>query len=349
MSTVTATVPTYGIDNGIRHLLTPQNLVELGLDWPTLQAFLATPGLQINGQSPDGISINESIFGNYSGPSAAALGWMAYMNVGEPLIEERANITQPPADVLSTRVYVNQSGSPTSFNDEIDFTVSNTFNWSLKGTAQLTFGGSASAAMAVELQQRLESSLARTTANTHIQHNHAHDVGTEDRHETETVTTNTTTETGTGSATGTGEVDAELLLGITGAVSGSLMTSWVSNSAISGDIAAASRVETMVTQRRQIRQYIYQLPIDVAGYVALHYPLPVPVGDSPPQAPSTAKVNVIARNISSLSNLLPAGQSYRSTGMAETVSALAVEHTVFASEPISAANSALSIDRPHFL
>ncbi|WP_239161223.1 hypothetical protein [Chromobacterium violaceum] len=104
MSTVTATVPTYGIDNGIRHLLTPQNLVELGLDWPTLQAFLAAPGLQINGQSPDGISINEPIFGNYSGPSAAALGWMAYMNVGEPLIEERANITQPPADVLSTRV-----------------------------------------------------------------------------------------------------------------------------------------------------------------------------------------------------------------------------------------------------
>ncbi|MGD1824083.1 hypothetical protein A203_02070 [Chromobacterium violaceum] len=244
---------------------------------------------------------------------------------------------------------MNQSGSPTSFNDEIDFTVSNTFNWSLEGTAQLTFGGSASAAMTVELQQSLASSLAQTMANTHIDHNHQNDVGTEDRHETETVTTNTTTETGTGFATGTGEVDAQLLLGITGSVSGSLTTSWASNSAISGDIAAASRVETMVTQRRQIRQYIYQLPIDVAGYVALHYPLPVPVGDSPPQDPSAAKVNVIARNIVYLNNLLPAGQSYRSMGIAETVSALAVEHTVFASEPISAANSALNIALPHFL
>ncbi|WP_239161222.1 hypothetical protein [Chromobacterium violaceum] len=117
---------------------------------------------------------------------------------------------------------MNQSGSPTSFNDEIDFTVSNTFNWSLEGTAQLTFGGSASAAMTVELQQSLASSLAQTMANTHIDHNHQNDVGTEDRHETETVTTNTTTETGTGSATGTGEVDAQLLLGITGSVSGSL-------------------------------------------------------------------------------------------------------------------------------
>ncbi|SUX35482.1 hypothetical protein [Chromobacterium violaceum] len=349
MSTVTATAPTYGIDNGVRHLLTPQNLAELGLDWPTLQAFLASPSLQINGQSPDGISINESIFGNYSGPSAAVLGWMAYMNVGEPLIEERANVIQPPADTLSTRVYANRSGDPRSFNESVQFTVSNTINWSLEGTAQLTFGGKASAAMTVQLQQSLASSLAQMTANTHIQHNHRDNVGTEDQSLTATTTTNTVTETGTGSATGTGEEFAQLMLGITGAVGGSLTTSWTSNSSVSGSVAAASRVETMVTQRRQIRQYIYQLPIDVAGYVALHYPLPVPVGDSPPQAPSTAKVNVIARNISSLSNLLPAGQSYRSTGMAETVSALAVEHTVFASEPISAANNALSIDRPHFL
>ncbi|MCG1020023.1 hypothetical protein, partial [Mycetohabitans sp. B4] len=103
MSTVTATAPTYGIDNGVRHLITTQNLAELGLDWPTLQTFLASPSLKINDQSPDGISINESTFGNYSGPTASQLGWLLYMNVGQPEIEQRANIIQPPADVLSIR------------------------------------------------------------------------------------------------------------------------------------------------------------------------------------------------------------------------------------------------------
>jgi len=349
MSTVTSTVPTYGIDNGIRHLVTAQNLAELSLDWTALQTFLASPSLQINGQSPDGISINESTFGNYSGPTAAALGWMAYLNIGEPEIEQRANIIQPAADVLSTRTYANRSGDTRTFTDSIEFAISNTFSWSLEATAQLTFGGSATAEMTVELQKSLANSLASTTSATHIIHNHPDDIGTQDNSETDATTTSTVTETGTGSATGTGEVDAHLMLGITGSVSGSLTTSWDSTSSLSGDIGATSRVQTMATQRRQITQYIYTLPVDLAGYVALHYAQPVPVLESPPQTQSSTPVNVIARNIAYLNNLAPTGQPYITKGMAETVSALEVDHTVFASEPISAANSSLNVQQPHYL
>lgn len=68
-----------------------------------------------------------------------------------------------------------------------------------------------------------------------------------------------------------------------------------------------------------------------------------------PSCCSASPARSVDRYIVYLNNLLPAGQSYRSMGIAETVSALAVEHTVFASEPISAANSALNIALPHFL
>ncbi|AUH52234.1 hypothetical protein CXB49_16145 [Chromobacterium sp. ATCC 53434] len=349
MSTVTATAPSYEIDNGVRHLITAQNLVELGLTWDALQTFLAADGLKVDGQSPDGISINESIFGNYSGPNASTLGWMAYLNVGEPLIEERSNIIQPPADVLSTRVYANRSGETRSFKDAIKFTVSNTISWSLAGTAQLTFGGRASAELEEELQASLASSLANVTSTTHIDIHHPKGVGHDDESQTEQTVTTTTTETGTGSAKGTAAEFAQLLLGITGSVSGSLTTSWSSASSLSGDIAAANRVETMVTQRRQIRQFIYELPIDFAGYVALHYPNPVPVTDAPPQSPTPATSNVIAHNLAALGNLLPAGRPYRSLGIAETVSDLNVEHTVFATEPLAPVPDGLNIARPHYL
>ncbi|MGC0155361.1 hypothetical protein ACPRNU_23110, partial [Chromobacterium vaccinii] len=333
---------------GVRHLITPQNLNELGLTWDALQTFLAADGLKVDGQSPDGISINESIFGNYSGPSASTLGWMAYLNVGEPLIEERSNIIQPPADVLSTRVYVNRSGEARSFDESVEFSISNTISWSLEGTAQLTFGGSASAALTVKLQQSLESSLANTTSNTHIEHNHPEEEGTEDQSKTAQTVTTTTTNTGTGSATGTAEVFAQLMLGITGSASGSLTTSWTSSSSLSG-LIVPGRVETMVTQRRQVRQFIYELPIDVAGYVALHYPNPVPVTDVPPQSPTPETSNVIAHNLAALGNLLPAGQPYRSLGIVETVSALNVEHSVFATEPLYPVPDGLNIARPHYL
>lgn len=361
MSTVTATAPTYGIDNGVRHLITTQNLAELGLDWPTLQTFLASPSLKINDQSPDGISINESTFGNYSGPTASQLGWLLYMNVGQPEIEQRANIIQPPADVLSIRTYANRSGDTRTFNESIGFTVSNTFSWSLQGTAQLTFGGSATASMTAQLQKSLASSFAlmdsstHTTSNTHINHNHEDNIGTEDQSQTsdasqtQQTTTATDTITGTGSATGTGKVDAQLMLGITGSISGSLTTSWTSTSSLSGDIVGNSQVQTIATQRRQVQQYTYTLPVTTAGFVALHYPEPVPVGDTPPQDPSQEKVNVIARNVAYLNNLRPTGQPFLVKGLAETVSALEVDHAVFAADPINAANSALNIKQPRYL
>lgn len=141
------------------------------------------------------------------------------------------------------------------------------------------------------------------------------------------------------------------MLGITGSVSGSLTTSWTSHSSVSGDIPAGNRVETMVTQRRQVKQYTYELPITFAGYVALHYPDPIPVLESPPQDrdPANAPTNVIARNIQYL-GLVRSGEYFRPKGIAETVSALDVEHTIFAPERIAPApNEQLSKKRLHYL
>ncbi|MCG1020003.1 hypothetical protein, partial [Mycetohabitans sp. B4] len=194
-------------------------------------------------------------------------------NVGQPEIEQRANIIQPPADVLSIRTYANRSGDTRTFNESIGFTVSNTFSWSLQGTAQLTFGGSATASMTAQLQKSLASSFAlmdsstHTTSNTHINHNHEDNIGTEDQSQTsdasqtQQTTTATDTITGTGSATGTGEVNAQLMLGITGSISGSLTTSWKSTSSLSGNIGGNSQVQTIATQRRQVQQYTYTLPV----------------------------------------------------------------------------------------
>lgn len=112
-------------------------------------------------------------------------------------------------------------------------------------------------------------------------------------------------------------------------------------------------METIATQRRQVKHYIYELPISLAGYVSLHYAKPVPAnaGETPPQDPtdpSDKPVNLIARNIQRI-NLVQSGKSYRPKGIAETVSALNVEHTIFASESIASANDNLNTKQPHYL
>ncbi|WP_081072109.1 hypothetical protein [Burkholderia cepacia] len=336
-NTVLEEARTRGIDGGKRYLLTPRNLIELGITWESLQPLLQDEAFRNNELLPDGISINETTFGNWSGPTAATLGWMSYMNIGVPLIEERADIIQPAADVLSTRSYVNLGvGDVRDFSDTVEFSISNTISWSLEGTAQLTFGGRSSSEQREELQQSLEHDVADTISATAIMHAHKDNQGTQTQSRTDFTTTDKGTVTAIGSSTGTGELHAQLLLGITGSVSGSLTTAWKSSSTVSGSFTGPSRVETMATQRRQIKQFTYELPVTFAGYVALHYPNEgADVTDSPPQIRSRSRVpeKVIASKITRL-KLFEDGEPFRPKGVAETVSALDVEHVIFGTEAI---------------
>jgi hypothetical protein len=314
----------YNLETTRRHPLTRHNLEELGinesiLDHPRL-VYTDAKGVR---HKPIGVSINEAVFGDVPG-TAVDRGWITYMNLGEPMIEERGNIIQPPPDTLSSRVYVNRSSTPCRFEDTVEFTVANTINWSIEGSLQLTFGARAAA----EIQKMIE-----TRYNLHQQstmHSHPNDTGSEEQQgKDETYTSQ-------GTATGTAELSAQLMLGITASVSGSLTTSWTSQSTISGDIGPSSRVATIATQRRAVKQYSYQIPVTFAGFFAVHYPVPAPIQCVPPQEwgspPYTT--NVVARNIASDITLVQNG-TFRQKGRVEVVSTLAVEHTVFEKEALA--------------
>jgi len=371
-------IPIYDVDAFKRRLITPENLAEIGITTSLVQSILSAnlatlkrvvvdenkrPVLDAKNKQisiwPDGLSINETIFGNFSGPTAAALGWMAYLDIGAPLIEERANIFQPPADVLSTRSYENRALVERQFTDTIEFTIGNTINWSLTGASDFTFAGKVSGELQSQLSNTLEQSLAHSLATsianastksrttTEIMHAHKDNMGTESQSANQESTTNTTTTTttdtdtfrgsftGTGSATGAGELLTQLMLSITGSISGTLTTSWGSSSTVSGSIPAGSRVETMATQRRQVKQYTYELPITFGGFIALHYAeLVLPFGDAySPQLNTAPPDNVIAREINAL-GLVKNGEYFRPMGVAETVSALEVNHIIFEKKAI---------------
>ncbi|WP_225727232.1 hypothetical protein [Nocardia sp. JCM 34519.1] len=347
-------ITTYYIDRYKRHLLTAHNLAELGITVAVVQDIQKISDLKVDGVVPDGLSINEEVFGIYSGQTAAKLGRMTYMDIGEPLIEERADIVQPPPDLLATRTFTNRNradrhGFVRDFKDTVGFSVSNTVSWSLQGTGQLTFGGRTSAELEAQLQKSLQHSITQSKSHTDISHNHPKDRGGETRDKTELAMSDSETDTGSGTASGTGELFAQLMLGITGSVSGSVTTSWKSSSSVSGKILGDNRVTTMATQRRQVRQYIYELPITLAGYAVLHYPKPVAVSvDATKGFPVEMTGDLIPVNITKLGLY----KDYRSKGIAETVSALDVEHTIFEQEALTAAtatDSDVKIVRPHYL
>lgn len=332
----------YSLETTRRQPLTEQNLKELCID-EYINKYLNDQNSPIEFASaldaktgqpvkPIGISINEMRYGKFpdSAPTAADRGWISYMNLGEPLIEERSDINQPTPDVLSSRVYVNRSASyPCKFEDTVEFTVSNTISWSIEGSLQLTFG----ARTAAELQKMIEAKY--DVHSLHKKHNHKDEQGTED--EDGTNQTFTSQET----ASGTAELSAQLMLGITGSVSGSLTTSWNSQSTISGDVAVNSRVVTRATQRRIMKQYWYQIPVTFAGYFAAIYENPVYIKDASVQpTTSSSFANIIALNIASENKLVqsPGGGLFRTVilkGTADKVSTLAVEHTVFEQEALS--------------
>uniref|UniRef100_UPI00260CF258 hypothetical protein n=1 Tax=uncultured Streptomyces sp. TaxID=174707 RepID=UPI00260CF258 len=304
---------------------------------------------------PVGFSVNKSSFGSFPG-TAYGLGWLAYMNLGEPLIEERRNITQPPPDTFSSRTYVNRSGSDMNFTDSVDFNVSNGATWSLSGDTKLTFGGNVSAQLALQLQAKLGLSLqgqlgtqlknemANKNANTVTNKQSKDSVGVDNANTVDTSISNGMTNsasasmtgsvdfTTTGSASGTAGLNAALAQGIAASVGGSLTTSWASKSQISGTVPPNSRVETIVTQRRALKQYTYEIPVTFSGLLAVKYDVPVAVL-SPPQPDDYPRLApVVARDIADLD--LAAG-GFRMKGLAEVVSALEVHHTMFDGESLT--------------
>jgi hypothetical protein len=319
----------YNLETTLRQPLTKQNLEELGID----KSILDHPSLVYTDakgakQKPIGFSINEAVFGVFPG-TAAERGWITYMTLGEPLIEERSNIKQPDPDTLSSRVYVNRGSSTRQFEDTVEFTVSNTISWSIEGTLQLTFGAQTTAS----LQKMIEAQ--------HNTHQMTKDRGPQEAgQDNEAGTDETYTDQGT--ATGEAQLSAQLMLGITASVSGSLTTSWTSTSTISGDIAANSRVRTIATQRRAVKQYSYEIPVTFAGFFAVNYDVPAPIQATPPQdyTPPNNTANVVARNINVID--LVKGGYFRRKGTVETVSALAVEHTAFETEAIT------YVDQPNY-
>ncbi|MGW5118230.1 hypothetical protein ACWEQ8_22765 [Streptomyces noursei] len=359
----------YNLERAKRQPLTKKNLRELNIE-QTWQSILDHPNLVYVDDygvrhKPVGFSLNKSSFGVFPG-SAFKLGWLAYMNLGEPLIEERRNVQQPPPDTFSSRTYVNRSQtSNMTFNDSVEFTVSNEVTWSLQGEAQLTFGGSVGAELQLqlqsqlqvdlqaqfgtELQNQLQNEMANSVENTVTNENSKDDIGVDTANGTTNGVTNSMTNgvtnsasnsvtssgafTTTGSATGSAELNAQLMLGITGSVGGSLTTSWASNSQISGEVPPGSRVDTIVTQRRVRKQYSYEIPVTFSGLLAVKYDVPVAVL-SPPQSRNYPGLEyVVARDLGDID--LAGGNGFRMKGLAEVVSALEVHHTMFDGESLT--------------
>ncbi|MEU8545988.1 hypothetical protein AB0C81_03080 [Streptomyces roseoverticillatus] len=356
----------YNLERAKRRPLTKRNLRELGID-QTWQSVLDHPNLVYVDDygvrhKPVGFSLNKSSFGSFPG-SAFKLGWLAYMNLGEPLIEERRNLTQPSPDTFSSRTYVNRSQTETmKFTDSVDFTVSNGVTWSLSGDAKLTFGGSVSAQLQLQLQNQLRldlqtqlqaqlrNDMSNKNGTTVTNKNSKDNMGVDNANTTDTTVTNSAGNTASngmtnsvafttqGSATGSATLNAQLALGIAASVGGSLSTSWASKSQISGDVPPNSRVETIVTQRRSHKQYTYEIPVTFSGLIAVHYDVPVAVL-SPPQSGNYPGLDqVVARDINDL-DLARGG--FRMKGLAEVVSALEVHHTMFDSESLTGSDRAL--------
>lgn len=356
----------YNLDRAKRQPLTKKNLRELNIDqiW---RSILDHPNLVYVDDygvrhKPVGFSVNKSSFGAFPG-TAFQLGWIAYMNLGEPLIEVRCDISQPPPDTCSSRTYANRSQtSSMNFTDSVDFTVSNGITWSLQGTAQLTFGGNVSAQLQLQLQNQLrmdlqtqlqtqlQNEMSGRNTNTVTNKNSKDNVGVDNANATEmgmrnaatnTVVNGMTNSVGfntTGSATGTATLSAQLMLGITASVGGSLNTSWTSRSQISGQVPPSSRVQTIATQRRCRRQYCYEIPVTFSGFIAVKYDVPVAVL-SPPQSGNHPGLDqVVCRDIGDIDL---AGGGFRMKGLAEVVSALEVHHTMFDGESLTGSQRTL--------
>ncbi|MGW9440566.1 hypothetical protein [Streptomyces sp. NPDC055607] len=355
----------YSLVDAKRQPLTKKNLRELNIE-QTWQSILDHPNLVYVDPSgvkhkPVGFSVNKSSFGAFPG-TAFQQGWLAYMNLGEPLIEVRGDIGQPPPDTFSSRTYVNRGQSEMTFTDSVDFTVSNGVTWSLHGDAKLTFGGSVGASLQLQLQNQLRLDLqsqlaascqngtANRNSNTVTNKNSKDSVGVDNANTTETSASSSATNsssntmtnsvgfTTSGSATGNASLNAQLALGIAATVGGSLNTSWASKSQISGKVPPNSRVQTIVSQRRTRKQYVYEIPVTFSGLIAVQYAVPVAVLSPPQPGTYPGLSRTVARDIGDI-DLAPGG--FRMKGLAEVVSALEVHHTMLDGESLAVGQQTL--------
>ncbi len=307
----------YNLERTNRQLITSENLIELGIDESILEApQLIFKDDKLKEHKPIGISINGKALGDFPEITAEKRGWLSYMNIGEPIIEERKNIHPPTVDTISSRTYVNRdSFYSREFEDNVDFTISNTITWHIQGEAELTFGTRAMSNLSKMVESQI---LAR---------------GSSDQPSVDVYFKNNAT------TVGEAEVFAQLRLAIQAAVGGSLTTSSTSTSGTKGVIPANSRVKTLATQRRVKKQYDYNIPITFVGFIAVQYAVPAKITHYPPQSVPPYTSTIVARDINLLG--LVGNKQHRVKGLAETVSALEVEHTVFEQEPLTHLNEPL--------
>ncbi|MGW8380612.1 gluconolaconase [Streptomyces sp. ODS28] len=329
----------------MRHPLTTKNQRELGIEDKAAGilernrargAFRRTPAEGGDPIDPVGFSLNKVRYERFPADedTARQRGWRAYMNVGVPVVEERGGVEQPPPDVISKQTYVNGTDPiKITVTDTVEFSISNTISWSLQGEVKLTFGAKSTSS----LQQQLQKSMAMQQYQKSTMLNSKDRQGTDA--ETQTQMTSTTTATGT--ATGTGELWGELLLGITGSISGSLTTAWKHTASVSVEVS--SRVDVPATQRREVRRFDYEYPVTFGGWVALYYEKPVQVQEKKPQGPEDPKAEpskVIAWRLGDRHedggafDLADEDRRFLQKGEAEIVSVCAGEHRVFQPETL---------------
>ncbi|MEU5127113.1 gluconolaconase [Streptomyces mobaraensis] len=314
----------------MRHPLTTQNQEELEIsakarsmlerNLPSLKRKVKDGEMEI---CPVGFSLNDVRYEGFPAEqdTARQRGWRAYLNLGVPLVEEESGIEQPPPDVISKQTYVNAT-DPVRFTatDTVEFSISNTISWSLQGTVQLTFGAKTSAAVQAQLQKSmaLNKSVKSTLKNS------KDNIGVDN----ETQSQGTSTTTASGSATGTGELSAQLMLGITASVSGSLTTAWKHTSSVT--VPVGSRVDVVATTRRQVRRFSYDIPVTFGGLVALYYEQPVQVRCAPPQT-QNEYCQVIAWPLGEVADgkdnfdMSDPGRRFLQKGLAEIVAAVGLE------------------------
>ncbi|SLI26688.1 Uncharacterised protein [Mycobacteroides abscessus subsp. bolletii] len=335
---------------------------------------------------PTGFSLNSVKYGQYPAgePSAREKGWYAYINRGEPLIEERSDLILPRPDVISEQIYVNRTDpDPMRWTNSVEFSIENEFHWELQGSVELTFEDMVEGTLEQAIEATKEFAAESKVGVEHINHAHKDDEGTEDKARAEHSASEKDSTTSTSTGSGTGEVSADLKLALMGKVSGTLTTGWKQTSTLSGDVA--SRVVVRATQRRQTRRYDYTIPIVFSGYVALYYPEPVDlssIGDGntgydgisltkdwntrkaiqKPDQKATNDPNGDAETDDSAApygqvavfdirilGLVPYGENYDQKGWAEVVSTLAGQHEAFELEKLTLAGSAGSANNEELL
>ncbi len=103
-------------------------------------------------------------------------------------------------------------------------------------------------------------------------------------------------------------------------------------------------MDVLATVRRQVRKFDYEFPVTFGGYVALYYPVPVAIKETPPQAGDPRYAQVIAWKLGEVADnagnfdLADDGRRFLQKGIAEVVAVRVGEHRVFQPEALDYAS-----------